>query len=676
MDWQAKQPGVTPPRNVIEHLANVMATRIGFNAAVSGLFLVIMPITIHFYFVIQSLNVDRDHLYAYYAVETSDLLTDLREFEVLVYEDADPASPIFDEVLEDLGAHLASLPVVDARYDLNAEHVRMDMRTASLAAQDVGSKLSTLLEVARAMQSGERLTPDNVFQLGKAISALQLATETMVGRLSRVEADLVQHLMQTVFGISVAYVVLVAASATAGLATLLLLRREVRARHERAQAERRAEYLAYFDWTTGVANELQFQDRLASTLSQRVDASVIVVDVDDLTYINDRRGQSFADAMIKEIARRAQDTAEENGGFAARLGGDRFGLFIPNEDQTFVTTFCEEFLDRCQRPVVKGAQTMSPTLSAGVVMLSNAGEARIFGYDSIMKLAHLALHAAKEKGPCSYVIYDDTLVDRFIDRAALAEDLPLAIKTGQIDVFLQPKIELTTGMICGFEALASMVWNGARVPTLDLLVAAEGAGLAVDLERYMLDRAVDVMADWNRRRKTSFAVSLDMSAAHFYGSDGQAFVEDCLRNRRFPAELLTIEITETATSRHRDGLEFDTTRLRALGCRIALDKFGSAGSSLVHLRKLKLDEIKVDRGLLRDLEHSPDAHSVLESVLGLARNLGVETVIEGVDHAGQARIVSQMGCSLVQGLHFGRARPAVEWLADVTYGQSRITSAA
>lgn len=184
----------------------------------------------------------------------------------------------------------------------------------------------------------------------------------------------------------------------------------------------------------------------------------------------------------------------------------------------------------------------------------------------------------------------------------------------------------------------------------------------------MLDRAVGLIADWNRRRKTRFQISVNLSSAHFRDPNGADFVLETLNRRALPAELLIIEIADTVRFENSTFMIRALAKLRTAGCRISIDDFGTGFSSISSLRALNADEIKIDPSLVAELGKNAEAKLILDSVLRIARKLRMDIIIEGVERSDQADMLRKLGCKTAQGYHFGRPRPAADWLADATYG--------
>ena len=293
----------------------------------------------------------------------------------------------------------------------------------------------------------------------------------------------------------------------------------------------------------------------------------------------------------------------------------------------------------------------------------------------MISVCNFALFTAKADETTDFRIYDSSLEAQFLDLDAIAIELPEALRAGDLEVFLQPRRNLIDQSLVGFEALVRWSRKGALVPAEDLIAMAEETGLIFELDYYMIDRAVQVTSDWNRRRKTSFPVSVNLSALHLQSQKGVEFILDCLRRHRFPPELLTVEITETADLAKWNNFR-ELSGLKAAGCRIAIDDFGTGYASLARLRALPADEIKVGRLLISEVVTSADARHILEAILLLAQNLSMDVVIEGIETDEQLAFLRDMGCTVGQGYLLGRPSSALDCLADATYGPTTAEPAA
>ena len=427
--------------------------------------------------------------------------------------------------------------------------------------------------------------------------------------------------------------------------------------------------MTFFDTMTGLPNKLFFEDKVSALLSTEQNGAILVLDLADFGGVNNRRGRAFGDVVIKEIGHRLREWAETDGGFVARISGDRFGMFLPNLRQTDCDVTCAALIVLCNEPIIKGGEAIELQVSIGALDTRVLGELRAFGYDTVLSLCNFSLSRAKTDGGGSYRIYTKAMEAQYVDLDAMAVALPQALRSGDLEVFLQPRCCLKDRSLTGFEALVRWKRNECYVGAEDLIRMAEETGLIYDLDRYVIDRAIQTMADWNRRRKTKFPVSVNLSALHLRADKGVEFIFDCLHRHRFPAELLTVEVTETAKLTVMTQL-MGLAGLRAAGCRISIDDFGTGYASLERLRILQADEIKLDCKLISELKNSKEARFILDAVLLLAEKLGMDVIAEGIEEDAQLAILLEKGCPYGQGYIFGHPRPALDWLADATYGPS------
>ncbi|NNE81952.1 MAG: EAL domain-containing protein [Silicimonas sp.] len=500
-----------------------------------------------------------------------------------------------------------------------------------------------------------------------ALSRVLVSIRVMVVAIAALSAVLARALMEFSASVGFDWRSLALTATSGGCIALLLLHRRTIAvlRRRRSVAAPWAASLS-FDPMTGIANATRFQDKVTVTMTAGCDAAIIFVDIAGTREVNTRRGRAFADALIKELAHRIRAMAEEAGGFAARVGGDRFGVLLPRVRGGELADFCERLSAICAAPVSKGGETLTPRVWIGAVDISQLNDSERIGYDDILRMGKFTLFAARSSGQL-FRVYDTSLEAKYVDRDAMVEELPGALRNRELEVFLQPRVNLDDGTIFGFEALVRWSRGGDYVPAVDLVATAEETGQVIDLDRYMMDRAIEIVADWNRRRKTAFSLSVNMSALHLRRESGADFVADCLRRHKMPPELLTVEITETVSLESAHGCCPSLIRLKEFGCKVAIDDFGSGYASLSHLRDLPADQINIERSLVDRTDQSEEARIILTAVLGLAERLGLEVLIGGIERQSQARLLSELGCRKGQGYLFGHPRPALDWLEDVTY---------
>ena len=448
-----------------------------------------------------------------------------------------------------------------------------------------------------------------------------------------------------------------------GSLALYFLRMEVLTRHARERAEKRVEFLAYFDPLTKLPNRAQFQERLQEVLLAKRPAALIYADLDDFKLINDTHGHTAGDAVLTHVGRLLMAVSESHVGFAARLAGDEFAMVIPSDDIECLNALCAEIISATSEPYWFEGESFNIGLSLGLATTKQLHSTEDITVDMLSRFADFALYTSKATGRKCYTVYDHVIEQRFWERRSLIEELPKAIEQQKLEVFLQPKVHLRDGRAYGFEALVRWRRNGELVPPGDFINIAEECGLVVDIDHYVLRQATRLIAKWNKAHDTDFSVSVNLSALHFNSERICHWVEQALWDAVLPAQLLTLEITETTEMRDWKQARRIIGDLKSTGCKIAIDDFGTGFSSLAYLRIMKAHELKIDRSLVMELDVSGKARLLLSSVLEMARNLELEVTIEGIETEEQSSIVREMGAECAQGFLFGRPLPPEEALA-------------
>ncbi len=654
-------------------IADFLTTQGGLRIALALLLLAVAPVAYTFMSSVQSLSLDRAQLGDRQILLGADLLFTLDRIAETGVAGATFADDPLAADLVTVRTHLSRLTALSDDDRALTQTIGKARERARLVAQSV----ERLLQVVDGAGS-PRIDAASAKGLARTANDAHERMGDLLATLIDVNVGSLDHSVSMMRRLASAIAVLLAMVVAAGSLALVVLRREVGARHARSSAEQAADRARHFDALTGLPNRVRFQDLLTAALTAARPIALIVVDLDDFAGINDCRGQAFGDAVIRETGHRVAQAANRVGGFAARTGGDRFALCIPTEESSVLDELSRGLVANCGEPVTKGAVTVVPSVSLGIVTQSQLTEEGDIGYETLMRVASLALLVAKSRGRSQFTFYESRFEAQVFDRSTLAEDLPPALAAGVVCVHFQPKIRMATGECLGFEALVHWKRRGRSVPSSDLIRAAENTGLIFDLDRYVLDSAIGIVSDWNRRRRTDFALSVNVSALGFRGGAGADAVADALARHCFDPAKLTVEISETIGLDGAADFECITTALRRTGCRIAIDEFGSGFSSLGHLGKIAVDEIKIAPALVEDIERNPRSRVILSNLVDLARTLGIDLTVDGVLRDSQALVLRDRGCGVAQGALYGDPRPAADWLADLTYrgrGQAATSAA-
>lgn len=518
-----------------------------------------------------------------------------------------------------------------------------------------------------ALAAADPVTALQKVEVAQAIEAARGASFRYLDHITRMTGVLMRQQTEKVLYLNRATLAFLAIVAVAGVISLHMLRLEVQGRKEREKAERRADRLAYFDSLTGLANRVQFQDRVDEFLGPNAKGAFVLIDLDGFKGINDRHGHAAGDAVLKQIAHKIRKEAELAGGIAARLGGDEFAVFMPTDDTHSLQAFCHRLVSLCAVPAEFGGTPIQAGVSVGLATTTQVSKAAPKSYDRMMRVADFALYASKGAGRGRYTLYDSDLERQMDERRTLLKELPKAIENHELEVFLQPKVKMATGDVLGFEALVRWQRNGTLLGPAQFITLAEDSNRIQEIDAYVLDRAVGIVADWNELHGTCFEVSVNLSGGHFVSQNSLPFVREALARHDFAAELLTLEITETVQLGSWDIAEKIVSELKAMGCRISIDDFGTGYSSLVYLRTISADELKIDKSLIDEIEVSQEARFILDAVLDLASSLGLDVVVEGIERDEQRAFLHGLGCEIGQGYLFGKPLAAAEALTEATY---------
>jgi diguanylate cyclase (GGDEF)-like protein len=409
-------------------------------------------------------------------------------------------------------------------------------------------------------------------------------------------------------------------------------------------------HLAHHDSLTGLPNRTFFEQRFDEKLKQmnraRRRAALCVLDLDHFKDINDSLGHDAGDMVLKEISDRLRRTIRKSD-VMGRLGGDEFAVVLTNaRDIEDAETAVRRMLEAVARPFSVKGHDVPISLSAGVAIFPADG--RTFG--ELMSDADIAVYRAKRAGRGRTVFFRPLMREDAERRYSLLKALRQALDAGQIMPVYQPLIDIRTGRLAGFEALAR--WQH---PERGLLSPAhfsetfEEPDIAQALTRAMMERVLDDLAAW-RQRGITLRVNMNVTAFDLRNPGFADEMEAQLHKKGLTSSQLGIEVTETTIlSRDAERIEATLHDLRRRGFSIALDDFGTGYASLSHLRQLPVNSLKIDRGFISDLEHDLKTKAIVRSVIELAAALDLEIIAEGVETKAQLDAVSALGCPVIQG---------------------------
>jgi diguanylate cyclase len=435
-----------------------------------------------------------------------------------------------------------------------------------------------------------------------------------------------------------------------------LLGRILQAENLRAEAvdrEARVAWSAFHDDLTGLPNRVMFFDRLEHALELGTrdgrSAAVLLLDLDEFKAVNDTLGHAAGDEVLALTAHRLQ-RAVRPGDTLARLSGDEFAVLL--EGATDPALVAGRLVDALTESFVIGQRRLTISASIGVAELAQDEETTVEG---MLARADIAMYTAKRAGKGRYAVYDPLMSLPGSRTLQLREPLRQALAEGAVEAHFQPIVDLGSGVTIAFEALARWWHDGTWVSPDVFIPIATRSGLMPTLTDHMLDQACAQVAQWSTELgHQHLRVSVNVSPHSIGDVDLPDRVAHHLDHHGVAPSQLALEITEDALLHNLPTAITVARRVRDLGVVLSLDDFGAGYSSLLHLRQIPLDSIKIDRGFAEDIDTNPDTERFLRAVLGMGRDLGLRVIVEGVERRSQVDVLRRIGATHAQGYLFGR----------------------
>ena len=429
--------------------------------------------------------------------------------------------------------------------------------------------------------------------------------------------------------------------------------------------EGRIRFLAEHDTLTGLCNRSSLQAQLRAIFeggrSGDREGALLMLDLDGFKDINDTFGHDIGDAVLIAVAERL--TADlRQADTIARLGGDEFaiihlGSYAYEHD---IVSLARRLIDSICRPIhVQGFEFAVGT-SIGIACFPKDGESA----EDLLKAADLAMYAAKSAGGGDAVVYRPDMSERLKRKRRLEQDLKRALENGDLDLHVQPQVDLSDGRLIGGEAL--LRWHHPELGPIrpDIFInVAEETGLILPLGRWVLEEACRAARLWSSNASTVL-IAVNVSPAQFTHQNLVDEIADVLDSTGLSPRHLELEITEGLLMRDQQLAIKTLAELDAMGVRLAIDDFGTGYSSLSYLKRFKVHKVKIDKTFVRDLELDEGDHSIVRAVVMMSQAFGFKTIAEGVETEAQRERLIALGCDEAQGYLFGKPEPISTFIAD------------
>ncbi|WP_130905636.1 EAL domain-containing protein [Pseudomonas sp. Sample_22] len=431
------------------------------------------------------------------------------------------------------------------------------------------------------------------------------------------------------------------------------------------EANRELTQLALHDTLTGLPNRVLLADRIDQAMS-RVNGeggcfALMFIDLDGFKPVNDAFGHHMGDQLLREVSLRLREDLRSQDTLA-RIGGDEFVLLVQLTEPNDAVGLAARQVSLISRAFRVAEHDLQISASVGIALYPGNGQS---AHELLMN-ADAAMYHAKGAGKNGYSFFDASMNSNARKQLQLLQDLRNAVEHQQFCLHYQPKFDASNGRPVGAEAL--LRWEH---PTQGMLLPdkfielAEKTGLIIPIGEWVLNEACRQMREWYVLGYTDWRIAVNLSALQFCHAGLVQSVAKALATHHLPANSLTLEITETTAMSDADASMTVLQELSDMGVDLSIDDFGTGYSSLMYLKRLPANELKIDRGFVRDLERDSDDAAIVSAIVALGQALGLRIVAEGVETGVQQDFLTQLGCDSLQGYLLGHPLPAQRFMVEI-----------
>ena len=415
------------------------------------------------------------------------------------------------------------------------------------------------------------------------------------------------------------------------------------------------EFQAYHDALTALPNRTLFRDRLSQAISHSKrhgkKFALFFVDLDRFKQINDSFGHQFGDAVLLEIAKRIKKQIRSEDTLA-RFGGDEFVVIaLDVADKKAAEKIASKMLASLKEPLHLYGQDIYTSISIGVSIYPDDSRTE----ENLLKYADSAMYKAKEEGRNNYRFYSSEMTDSAFEKVALENALRAAIEKREFEVFYQPQVNALNGDVVGMEALVRWRYSTfGLISPQKFLPIAEESGLIVEIDRIVMEKAMERFVHWKHQGLVHGRLSLNLAMKQLLQEDFLDFLQSLMAKTGMRREWLEFEVTESDVMHNPSESIKTLVHMNQQGIGIAMDDFGTGYSSLAYLTKLPIDKLKIDRSFVVEMQKDVSSMEIVKVVIALAKTLGLSLVAEGVETDMQKEMLLQMNCDTIQGYLFAK----------------------
>ena len=414
--------------------------------------------------------------------------------------------------------------------------------------------------------------------------------------------------------------------------------------------------LAHYDALTGLPNRLLFMERLKQSIvmSRRKKAStaLLFIDLDGFKKINDSLGHDAGDLLLQEVSLRLKKHMRESD-TVCRLGGDEFTIIIEGYSHiNDIVIVVSKILKELAHAVHLGERKVYITASIGISLYPDDGQ----DIQSLVKNADTAMYAAKDRGKNCYNFYDIEMNRKTLERLSLEGCIHRAYENSDFLMYYQPKIDLKDGSVYGAEAL--MRWNhptAGFISPEQFIPLAEEIGMIIPIGEWVIRQVCHDIVQWRERGLNLSSISINLSALQFRDPNLVKIIDIILQQLHIDPKMIDVELTESMLMGDVEKSITMMKQLKKIGLSISIDDFGTGYSSLKYLKLFPIDTLKIDKSFIDEIPYSESDVAIVKTIIGLATNLGMNILAEGVEKSDQRDFLTANGCTNGQGFYYSRA---------------------
>ncbi len=423
------------------------------------------------------------------------------------------------------------------------------------------------------------------------------------------------------------------------------------------EERKRFEYLAKHDALTGLPNKTFLMEHIEKSISRLKSknsrAALLFIDLDNFKQINDSFGHNTGDKVLMEFARRLSSLRKGNE-ILARIGGDEFCVWMEDlKDTEEIIHFIEDLKKLWKHSFWADGHEFYLNMSIGVSICPDDASTPI----DLLKHADSAMYQAKERGRNKYFFYNKELTKKAYRYVMLEASLRNAIANNELRVYFQPQVDILKEQIIGVEALVRWEKDHKIISPATFISIAEKSNLIVELDRAVIEMAIEAFVPLKKRYSTLNTLSLNLSVKHMESLDFLEYIRS-LKERYGDLSFIVFETTETLLMENLDRARAILEELNSYGISIAIDDFGTGFSSLSYLKNLPIDKIKIDKSFIDEIDKGNEEDlAITKSIIEIGENLRLDVIAEGVENKAQAKKLSELGCTKIQGYLYAKPMP-------------------